>query len=247
MENSSTWILALSLRKKKREAFRRKASTSINRIKMRALEGALSLTKGKYSKPCVFHVATSKFSWQEKNPHNPRQKTLFQGCKIPAIKWGKILYTQIREWKYKLNLNFKSFSDATQSLNKKKESKPQTNPSACKSEATFDLSLASWLNCSQASWGEKQKSRQPVLGWRGAKTLRKKGSMGDTGEKGGEGAWGKERCLVLLHRGAHQGCAGLAQGKGTQGLRGGLWKRRNKMENWSSGVGRQLLGSESLI
>lgn len=84
---------------------------------MQALKGALSLTKGKYSKPCVFHVATSKFSWQEKYPHNPRQKPLFHGCKIPAIKGREILYTQIKELKYKFNLNFNALSEATESLN----------------------------------------------------------------------------------------------------------------------------------
>lgn len=55
--------------------------------------------------------------------------------------------------------------------------------------------------------------------------------MGDAGGKGREGARGKERLLVLLHGDAHQGCADLAQHKGAQGLRGGLGKKRNKMEN----------------
>lgn len=45
----------------------------------------------------------------------------------------------------------------------------------------------------------------------------------------------------LFHGGAHQGRAGLAERKGTQGLRKGLGKKRNNM----TGVGRQLLGSES--
>lgn len=52
--------------------------------------------------------------------------------------------------------------------------------------------------------------------------------MGDVGGKGREGARGKEQRLVLLHRGAHQGCA---QRDGTQGLRGGIGKKRNKIEN----------------
>lgn len=57
---------------------------------MQALKGALSLTKGKYSKPYVFHLATSKFSWQEKKIPTTQDKTpSFMVAKSQQLREGK--------------------------------------------------------------------------------------------------------------------------------------------------------------
>lgn len=66
-----------------------------------------------------------------------------------------------------------------------------------------------------------------MLGHLAAKPLAKQ-AAGRAGWKAQRGSLGEGTVLGPTPRGAPQGCAGLAQHEGTQGLRGGLGKKRNK-------------------
>lgn len=104
-----------------------------------------------------------------------KNTNLFQGCKIQAIKGGKILYTRRIKKNESINNLFQWHYPKLKKKKRKKKSCKATILPASLKWPLISLRSPGWI----VPKLPEEKSRQPVLRWVAAKTLCRKKCMGD--------------------------------------------------------------------